>query len=161
MSPRAASPRQPGMSSSVLGAVPSVPPAPPPSSAKARKVMLGNRSESEIERRLRSELYRRGLRFRKHAAPLEGLRCTADIVFPRRRVAVFVDGCFWHSCPTHGSSPKANSAWWRVKLDANVARDRRNDEALSEAGWTVLRMWAHLEVAEMADRVVAAVGGRR
>lgn len=140
-----------------LGDVPSVPRAPAPSSATARKVMLGNRSESVIERNLRSALHRRGLRFRKHAAPVPGLRCRPDVVFPGARIAVFVDGCFWHRCPEHGSDPRANSAWWRLKLDANVARDRRNDAALAEAGWTVIRLWSHERLEDMVERVVDAV----
>lgn len=109
-----------------------------------------------MEVALRSELHRRGMRFRKHLAPLRGLRCKPDIVFPRKRVAVFVDGCFWHRCPEHGSEPKANGEWWQQKLKANVARDRRNDAALSEAGWTVLRLWTHEPLDEMVARVVLA-----
>ncbi len=119
--------------------------------------MLGNRSESEIERELRSLLHRRGLRFRKHLAPLSGLRCKPDIVFTRQRVAVFVDGCFWHRCPLHGTETKANRAYWRPKLDANVARDRRHNAMLAQAGWQVLRFWAHEPVDEMASVVAAAV----
>ena len=145
------------LTSNAYAAVPSVPPAPKPSSARARNVMLGNRSESEIERALRSALHRRGLRFRKHAAPLPGLRCRADVVFPRRRIAVFVDGCFWHRCPVHGSRPKANASWWQAKLGANVARDRRNDDALAAAGWQVLRFWTHEPVEAMTEAVVQAV----
>ena len=122
--------------------------------------MLGNRSESAIERELRSRLHRRGLRFNKHAAPLPGLRCRADVVFPRSRVAVFVDGCYWHRCPLHGSQPKSNADWWRLKLDANVARDRRNDLALAEAGWRVLRFWTHERLEDMVDEIVAAVQSR-
>jgi DNA mismatch endonuclease, patch repair protein len=141
--------------------VPSVPPAPPPSSKRARNVMLGNRSESAREVALRSELHRRGMRFRKHLAPIRGLRCKPDIVFTRKRVAVFVDGCFWHRCPDHGTAPKANGEWWRTKLDANVARDRRNDAALAEAGWTVLRLWAHEPLEKMVLRVVAVAGSSR
>jgi DNA mismatch endonuclease, patch repair protein len=137
--------------------VPSVPPAPKPSSARARNVMLGNRSESEIERTLRSALHRSGLRFRKHAVPLPGLRCRADIVFPRQRIAVFVDGCFWHRCPVHESRPKANAGWWQMKLGSNVARDRRNNEALAAAGWEVLRFWTHEPVEAMSEAVALAV----
>jgi DNA mismatch endonuclease, patch repair protein len=133
-----------------------VPPSPRPSSPTARKVMLGNRSESTIERLVRSELHRRGLRFRKHAAPVPGLRCRPDVVFTKARVAVFVDGCFWHRCPTHGSSPKANASYWRPKLDANVARDRRNDAALAQAGWSVLRFWAHEPIDEIVQVIVDA-----
>jgi DNA mismatch endonuclease, patch repair protein len=137
--------------------VPSVPAAPPAASGHSRKVMLGNRSESQIERALRSELHRRGLRFRKHASPVPGLRCRPDVVFTRQRLAVFVDGCFWHRCPEHGSEPKANHEWWQVKLDANVTRDRRNDAALGEAGWTVLRLWTHEPLEGMVDAVCRAV----
>lgn len=119
--------------------------------------MLGNRSESEIERTLRSSLHRSGLRFRKHTAPLPGLRCKADVVFPKRRIAVFVDGCFWHRCPLHGSRPKANTDWWQKKLEANVARDRRNDQALTAAGWQVLRLWTHEQVETMVEAIVREV----
>jgi DNA mismatch endonuclease (patch repair protein) len=70
---------------------------------------------------------------------------------------VFVDGCFWHRCPLHGSDPKANGTWWKTKLDANVARDRRNDAALTEAGWLVMRFWAHEPVDGMVARISAVV----
>lgn len=134
-----------------------LPPAPPSSSATARKVMQGNRSDSAIERALRSELHRRGLRFRKHMAVLPGVRCRPDVVFTRLRVAVFVDGCFWHSCPLHGTQAKANGAWWKAKLQGNVDRDRRHNHALRAAGWTVVRLWTHDPVDAMADRIEAAV----
>jgi DNA mismatch endonuclease (patch repair protein) len=68
---------------------------------------------------------------------------TADVVFRRARVAVFVDGCFWHRCPTHATTPKSNRAWWEQKLEANVDRDRRADIALEELGWRVVRIWEH------------------
>jgi DNA mismatch endonuclease, patch repair protein len=123
--------------------------------------MLGNRAESAIERDLRSALHRRGVRFRKHASVIPGLRCHPDIVFTRQRIAVFVDGCFWHRCPLHGSEPKANAHYWRPKLDANVARDRRNDAALVAAGWTVLRFWAHEPVGAMVEAVSRAVASAR
>jgi DNA mismatch endonuclease, patch repair protein len=135
----------------------SLPPAPDASSATARRVMQGNRSESGLERSLRSALHRQGLRFRKHASPLPDVRCRADVVFTRARVVVFVDGCFWHRCPLHGSRPKANGDWWLQKLEANVARDRRNDRALAEAGWRVVRLWEHEPLEEMVDRVRDAV----
>jgi len=130
---------------------------PPPSSPRARNVMLGNRSESERERELRSALHRRGHRFRKHYAPVTGLRCRPDIVFLSARLAVFVDGCFWHRCPMHGTEAKANGAWWRVKLDSNVARDRRNDAALARAGWRTIRLWAHEPLEVMIASVERAV----
>lgn len=84
-------------------------------------------------------------------------RARPDIVFTRTRVAVFVDGCFWHRCPEHESFPKTNADWWRKKLDANVTRDRTTDAALTEAGWTVIRIWEHEDLATAADRVEAIV----
>lgn len=80
-----------------------------------------------------------------------------DVVFPRVRIAVFLDGCFWHGCPTHGSTPSANGAWWRAKLAANVARDRRHDQELRQAGWRVLRFWEHEDPARVAETIHSAV----
>lgn len=106
--------------------------------------MVGNRgADTKPERALRSELHARGLRFFKNRRPEAGIACRADIVFPSARVAVFVDGCFWHRCPVHGISPRANSEYWSAKLDRNVARDRRNDEGLHAANWRVIRVWEH------------------
>jgi DNA mismatch endonuclease Vsr len=96
-----------------------VPPPPPPSSATAHKVMCGNSSDSGLERALRCALHRHGLRFRKHLAPIRGLRCRPDVVFTRARLAVFVDGCFWHRCPLHGSAPKGSSVN-KSRVDAVV-----------------------------------------
>jgi len=92
--------------------------------------------------------------------PLDGLRVRPDIVFTRRRVAVFVDGCFWHRCPEHGTSPRSNSDYWRAKLDRNVARDRRVDATLGRAGWRSLRVWEHEEEGDAALRVADALAGR-
>jgi DNA mismatch endonuclease (patch repair protein) len=124
--------------------------------------MRGNRGlDTRPEVALRSALHRRGLRFRKGVAPAgTGIRCRADVVFPSARVAVFVDGCFWHCCPHHGNQPTTHSEYWRVKLARNVARDRRNDEALSAAGWQVIRVWEHERPAEAAARVEAVVRAR-
>lgn len=120
--------------------------------------MRANRGkDTSPEITLRRELHRRGFRFYVHRRPLPGLRCTADLLFPRRRLAVFVDGCFWHRCPIHATAPKANAEWWAEKLDGNVARDRRNDQALEDAGWTVIRVWEHQDVVEAADTVSAAL----
>ena len=79
------------------------------------------------------------------------------MVFTRRRVAVFVDGCFWHGCPEHGSWPKANASWWREKIEANTERDRRVTERLESAGWTVIRIWEHEDPEAAADRIEKAV----
>lgn len=120
------------------------------------------RTGTSPEMFLRRELHSRGLRYRvDYRFDLDGLRRRrADIAFTRRRVAVFVDGCFWHSCPEHATFPQANSEWWAAKLAVNVARDRDTDRRLAEAGWVVVRIWEHEDVGTAADRVVAAVVGR-
>lgn len=79
-----------------------------------------------------------------------------DIVFPRAKLAVFIDGCFWHSCPWHGTQPSRNAAYWTAKLKRNVARDRRHDALLAAADWAVLRVWEHEGPREAADRIKAA-----
>jgi DNA mismatch endonuclease (patch repair protein) len=102
-------------------------------------------------------LHRRGLRFRKdHLVRAGKVRVKPDIVFTRARIAVFVDGCFWHSCPQHGRRPACNQEYWVAKLDGNVARDRRVDQALLGEGWVVLRLWEH-GLGEDAVDVIAAV----
>jgi DNA mismatch endonuclease, patch repair protein len=100
----------------------------------SRRMTRTAQRDNRKERALRSMLHRRGLRFRIHGRLLEGSRRTVDIVFARARVAVFIDGCFWHDCPIHGTSPTNNAAWWRAKIDANVARDRDTDARLVESG---------------------------
>jgi DNA mismatch endonuclease (patch repair protein) len=109
---------------------------------------------------VRSELHRRGLRYRVDRAPIPGLRRRADIVFPRRRVAVFIDGCFWHGCPDHGTWPKANADWWRAKIEANRTRDRDTDQRLASAGWTVVRAWDHEDAILVADRIAETLKDR-
>jgi len=118
------------------------------------------RRDTAPELALRREFWRRGLRYRVDVAPIRGRR-RADVVFTRDRVAVYVDGCFWHRCPLHGTTPRSNQEWWTAKLDANVARDRATDEELSAAGWTVVRVWEHEDPAVAALRVKAAVGAAR
>lgn len=115
------------------------------------------RRDTEPELALRRELYQRGLRYRVDHAPVAGIRCRADIVFVRARIAIFVDGCFWHSCPRHGTQPTANASWWREKLAANVERDRRNDRVLAAAGWEVHRIWEHEAAQAAAGRIEAAI----
>jgi len=126
----------------------------PLTSARMRKQ---RRRDTAPEVALRRELHRRGARFFVDRAPLPGLRRRADLVFPRKRVAVYVDGCFWHSCPQHATSPKNNAQWWADKLAANVVRDRDTDARLADAGWRVLRIWEHEDPIEAADRVQAAL----
>jgi DNA mismatch endonuclease, patch repair protein len=114
------------------------------------------RRDTKGELELRSLLHRRGLRFRVHAL-LPGLRRRSDIVFTRARVAVFVDGCFWHGCPEHGSWPKQNADWWREKIEANQRRDRDTDARLKAAGWTVVRVWEHDDPTRAADWIAEIV----
>jgi len=114
------------------------------------------RRDTPCELALRAALRRHGLRYRVDW-PLPGLRQRADVAFVSARVAVFVDGCFWHGCPRHGTWPKANAAWWREKIQANVRRDRRTTRALRAAGWRVLRFWEHQDLERAALRVESAV----
>lgn len=88
-------------------------------------------------------------------------RRTIDIAFPGPRVAVFLDGCFWHSCPRHATSPKANSDWWVQKLEKNVRRDKETTERLQELGWRVLRFWEHEDPRDVAATVTGEVEARR
>ncbi|WP_032404484.1 very short patch repair endonuclease [Rhodococcoides fascians] len=111
------------------------------------------RRDTKPEVALRRALHRRGLRYFVDRAPLKGMRRRADLVFPRRKVAVYVDGCFWHSCPVHATKPRNNAQWWADKLAANVARDRDTDEKLLAEGWRVVRIWEHEDPAVAADRV--------
>jgi DNA mismatch endonuclease (patch repair protein) len=117
--------------------------------------MRGNRrSDTKLEVRVRSELHRRGLRFRKQLLITAGdVRVRADVAFPRQRLAVFLDGCFWHRCPEHGNSPRANSGYWSTKLDHNMERDRKVLAALETTGWSVLRIWEHVPANVAADQV--------
>ena len=124
---------------------------PPPSSEQVSQQMKRMpRKDSVPEIRLRRALHALGLRFRVN---LKGLPGTPDIVFTRAKIAVFVDGCFWHRCPDHGVLPKANRGWWREKLDRNVSRDRLKDEELVSLGWTVVLVWEHENEAESAGRI--------
>jgi DNA mismatch endonuclease (patch repair protein) len=118
------------------------------------------RRDTAPELALRRILHARGLRYRVDRAPLPDLaRRRADLVFGRARVAVFVDGCFWHGCPEHATMSKTNSDWWASKLAGNVRRDRDTDRRLANAGWSVVRIWEHEDPNTAAEKVGAAVAG--
>jgi len=119
------------------------------------------RRDTTPELALRKALHRGGLRYRVDVSPIKGVRRRADVVFPRQRIAVYVDGCFWHSCPIHATSPKANQAWWAAKLEANRHRDADTNRRLVAEGWLVLRFWEHENPAEAALVVRDAVLTRR
>jgi DNA mismatch endonuclease (patch repair protein) len=122
------------------------------------------RRDTAPELALRRELHRRGRRYRVDLAILPGLRRRADVVFTHARLAIFVDGCFWHACPIHATSAKANAAFWEEKIRTNQARDRDTDRRLTEAGWTVLRVWEHEDsvgAADMIDELLVLPTSRR
>ncbi len=133
----------------------------PSSEAVSQRFSRAGRRDTAPEMAVRRELHRRGLRYVVDA-PVPGLpRRRADVLFRRERVAVFVDGCFWHGCPDHGTSPRANAEWWREKIETNRRRDRDTDERLSDLGWTVVRCWEHEDPVESADRIERVVVERR
>jgi DNA mismatch endonuclease, patch repair protein len=120
------------------------------------------RANTKPELALRSALHRHGYRFRKdYRLDLDpGTRVRPDIAFTAKRVAVFVDGCFWHACPQHGRNPEVNEWYWAPKLRRTVERDRAADEALAAAGWRVVRIWEHVPLSDAITAVTAALRGR-
>lgn len=128
--------------------------------ATRRRLERQQQRDTKPELLLRSALWRRGLRYRVDHRVV-GRRRRVDIAFTRAKVAVFVDGCFWHRCPQHGSMPKNNADWWKTKLATNVERDRATDRELEEAGWLVLRFWEHDDPVEAAPTIEEAVRARR
>jgi DNA mismatch endonuclease (patch repair protein) len=125
-------------------------------------MQANRRTDTKPERLLRSQLHRRGLRYRKDIRiELGGQHVRPDIVFAGAQVAVFVDGCFWHRCPAHATQPRANYDFWNEKLARNVARDLENNMALESAGWTVVRIWEHEDVGVATERVMGAVAAGR
>jgi DNA mismatch endonuclease, patch repair protein len=135
---------------------------PTPSSATASARFRAQRErDTQPEMQLRRALHGRGFRYRLHQRPVDRFRRTVDIVFPRERVAVDVRGCFWHSCPEHGSTPQANDVWWAAKLARNVERDLETEVELQRHGWLVVVVWEHEDPDAAADRVARAVLGRR
>jgi DNA mismatch endonuclease (patch repair protein) len=118
--------------------------APTASSHAVRQVMQAVPGrDTKAETTLRSALFRRRLRFRKNCRPITTLRISADVVFPRQKVCIFVDGCYWHGCGVHFRPPRSNAAWWIEKVDDNRTRDRRQTVILREHGWRVIRLWEH------------------
>lgn len=137
-------------------------PRPVPSSASVSSRMSRQTSrDTGPEVAIRRLLYATGHRYRLHRRVPGMTRRTIDIAFPGPKVAVFVDGCFWHGCPEHATHPKANQAWWREKLDRNIERDRETNAHLLAEGWTVLRFWEHEPPESVSVRVAAAVAERK
>jgi len=120
-------------------------------------MQANRRRDTGPELAVRRLLHARGMRFRVDVAVERGVRSRPDIVFTRRRVAVYIDGCFWHGCPQHRTQPKANSDYWTPKLQRNVERDVAVTLALQDAGWTVLRFWEHEDPVAVTDTIEVAV----
>ncbi|MGV0905970.1 very short patch repair endonuclease [Mycobacterium novum] len=131
------------------------------SSPAVRTNMQSNKGrDTRPELALRSAVHALGLRYRVSVRPLKGLRRTADLVFTRARVAVFLDGCFWHGCPEHHTVAVTNAKYWADKVHGNRARDRETDQRLIEAGWVSIRVWEHEDPHEAAERIKVVVAAR-
>jgi DNA mismatch endonuclease (patch repair protein) len=124
---------------------------PPKNAVVAAQMSRMPRSSTQPELLLRRALHARGLRFTVNRKDLPG---TPDVVLSRARIAVFVDGCFWHACEAHGVVPKNNRSWWHEKLQANRERDHRKDQALRRAGWLPVHVWEHEAVPDAAEQIV-------
>jgi DNA mismatch endonuclease (patch repair protein) len=128
----------------------------PPSPVVRARMVATRRRDTPGELALRKALWSLGLRYRVEVT-LPGTRRRADVAFIRAKLAVFVDGCFWHGCPVHGTWPKRNAKWWRDKIEGNMRRDRDTNRRLATAGWKVLRFWEHTDPRAAADRVARAL----
>ncbi|MEU7768615.1 very short patch repair endonuclease [Nocardia sp. NPDC049190] len=133
------------------------------STESVRSVMRANRRrDTRPELAIRRIVHAAGLRYRVDYPPMTGnRRMRADLVFTRAKVAVFIDGCFWHGCPEHHRPSRTNAEFWSNKISANQERDSRTNALLEDAGWTVLRVWEHEPPEQAASRIVTAVRGAR
>jgi DNA mismatch endonuclease (patch repair protein) len=129
-----------------------------PSAMVRRRMQATPQRDTQCEIGLRRAVYRLRLRYRVDR-PIPGTRRRADLLFARAKVAVFVDGCFWHGCPEHGTWPKSNAEWWHKKIEANRSRDSDTDCKLRALGWTVLRFWEHFDPTAAAHRVAECIEG--
>jgi DNA mismatch endonuclease (patch repair protein) len=128
------------------------------SSVGTRRSMQGNRSRDTVpELAVRRLIHRAGLRYSIDSMPVAKIRRRADIVFTVRKIAVFIDGCFWHGCPEHFVAPKSHVEYWDAKINRNCARDRATDESLKAAGWHVLRYWSHEDPTSVAADIIQCV----
>lgn len=132
----------------------------PPTAATRSRMMKQRQRDTKPEIALRSAMHARGWRYRVDFAPLPAQRRRADMVFTRERVAVFVDGCFWHRCPDHGTIPQNNRDWWITKLEGNVSRDLDTDARLVTAGWGVMRFWEHEGTSDAVSKLEAVLRER-
>jgi DNA mismatch endonuclease (patch repair protein) len=133
----------------------------PSSYAALKRMQAAKPRDTAPEKSLRSALFRKGLRFRVDTKPIQGFNRKADIVFRTAKVAVFVDGCFWHGCPMHGTQAKANAEFWRNKIKQNQLRDLDTNENLKRAGWKVVRVWEHENPEKAAEKILVVVAKRK
>lgn len=131
------------------------------SESVSRRMRNTRQRDTPMEISVRTLLQEHHLRFEVDRSIAGVTRARPDVLFPAERVAVFLDGCFWHSCPEHGTTPHANRQWWIEKLAANVERDRRHDQELTAAGWLVLRFWEHEAPEFVAEEIERRVRGRQ
>ncbi|WP_130797061.1 very short patch repair endonuclease [Streptomyces otsuchiensis] len=131
------------------------------SSARRRNMQAIRSRDTKPELQLRKLVHARGLRYRVNARPILEMRRTADIVFRPTKVAVFVDGCYWHGCPDHYVAPRTNASYWSAKVARNVTRDQDTNRRLVEDGWIVLRFWEHEPPETCAKKVAGVVHERR
>lgn len=127
----------------------------------SRRSMQANKANTKLELQVRSLLHQNGLRYRVNRRPVSSIRRTADIVFGPTKIAVMLDGCFWHRCPEHATDPKRNAEWWNAKFQRTVERDQETNELLAAAGWLVLRYWEHEDADQIADDIATNVRARR
>ena len=132
-----------------------------PSGSASSRMSKVRQRDTAAELALRRELYKRKLRYRVNFKVLDRPRRVADVAFPGLKVAIFVDGCFWHGCPEHATWPKTNSDFWRSKIEANRARDEDTNARLITAGWHVVRVWEHELPTDAADRIERLVKSLR
>lgn len=134
-----------------------IPSSPSVSARMSRQASRDTKPELTVRRLLHAD----GLRYRVQY-PVPGMpRRSVDIAFSKLRIAVFLDGCYWHGCPEHATHPQTNAEWWRAKLDRNIARDRETTDHLTAAGWSVMRFWEHESAHDVARRIEAEVRSRR
>lgn len=133
----------------------------PSSNAALARMQASKPRDTAPEKALRSELFKKGLRFHIDAKPIREFNRKSDIIFRTAKVAVFVDGCFWHGCPIHGTQAKANAEFWRNKIKQNQLRDLDTNKKLKKAGWKVIRVWEHENPEKAAEKILKIVAKRK
>ena len=133
----------------------------PSSHEASRRMARVRQKDTQAELELRKALHAKGLRYRLHVPLLAKPRRVADIVFSKSRIAVFVDGCFWHGCPEHATWPKSNADFWRTKIEANRMRDADTDQRLKMLGWRIVRIWEHENVSDAAIHIASLIAAYR